>query len=64
MYTPQPGDVVVLPASGAFAPVGHVMIVESVNGNDMFVSQYNFYGTGQYSTMWVKNSGVVLMRWP
>lgn len=62
--SPQPGDVVVLPASGAFAPVGHVMIVESVSGNDMFVSQYNFYGTGQYSTMWVKNSGVVLMRWP
>lgn len=62
--SPQPGDVVVLPASGAFAPVGHVMIVESVSGNDMFVSQYNFYGTGQYSTMWVKNSGVILMRWP
>lgn len=62
--SPQPGDVVVLPASGGFAPVGHVMIVESVSGNDMFVSQYNFYGTGQYSTMWVKNSGVILMRWP
>ena len=62
--SPQPGDVVVLPASGSFAPVGHVMIVESVSGNDMFVSQYNFYGTGQYSTMWVKNSGVILMRWP
>lgn len=62
--SPQPGDVVVLPASGAFAPVGHVMIVESVSGNDMFVSQYNFYGTGQYSTMWVKNSGVILLRFP
>lgn len=62
--SPQPGDVVVLPASGSFAPIGHVMIVESVSGNDMFVSQYNFYGTGQYSTMWVKNSGVVLMRFP
>ena len=60
--SPQPGDVVVLPASGSFAPVGHVMIVESVSGSDMFVSQYNFYGTGQYSTMWVKNSGVILMR--
>lgn len=60
--SPQPGDVVVLPASGGFAPIGHVMIVESVSGNDMFVSQYNFYGTGQYSTMWVKNSGVILMR--
>lgn len=62
--SPQPGDVVVLPASGAFAPVGHVMIVESVSGSDMFVSQYNFYGTGQYSTMWVKNSGVILLRFP
>ncbi len=62
--SPQPGDVVVLPASGNFAPVGHVMIVESVSGNDMFVSQYNFYGTGQYSTMWVKNSGVILLRFP
>lgn len=62
--SPQPGDVVVLPRSGAFAPVGHVMIVESVSGSDMFVSQYNFYGTGQYSTMWVKNSGVILLRWP
>ncbi len=64
VYNPQPGDVVVLPQSGAFAPIGHVMIVESVSGNDMFVSQYNFYGTGQYSTMWVKNSGVVLLRFP
>jgi len=62
--SPQPGDVVVLPASGGFAPIGHVMIVESVSGSDMFVSQYNFYGTGQYSTMWVKNSGVILMRFP
>ena len=64
VYSPQPGDVVVLPASGSFAPIGHVMIVESVSGNDMFVSQYNFYGTGQYSTMWVKNSGVILLRFP
>lgn len=64
VYSPQPGDVVVLPRSGGFAPVGHVMIVESVSGDGMFVSQYNFYGTGQYSTMWVKNSGVVLLRFP
>lgn len=65
VYSPQPGDAVVLPASGSFAPVGHIMIVESVSGNgDMFVSQYNMYGTGQYSTMWVKNSGVILLRFP
>lgn len=62
--SPQPGDVVVLPASGNFAPIGHVMIVESVNGDWMHVSQYNFYGTGQYSTMDVKNSGVILLRFP
>lgn len=60
--SPQPGDVVVLPQSGGFAPIGHVMIVESVNGDWMHVSQYNFYGTGQYSEMDVKNSGVVLLR--
>lgn len=62
--SPQPGDVVVLPAMSGFAPIGHVMIVESVSGNDMFVSQYNFYGTGEYSTMMVKNSGVILLRFP
>lgn len=64
VYSPQPGDVVVLPQSGWFAPIGHVMIVESVTSDGMFVSQYNFYGTGQYSTMFVKNSGVVLLRFP
>lgn len=64
VYSPQPGDVVVLPSSGWFAPIGHVMIVESVNGDTMFVSQYNFYGTGEYSTMYVKNSGVILLRFP
>lgn len=62
VYSPQPGDAVILPASGSFAPVGHAMIVESVSGDTMRVSQYNFYGTGQYSTMNVKNSGVVLLR--
>lgn len=62
--SPEPGDVVVLPASGGFAPIGHVMIVESASGDSMRVSQYNFYGTGQYSTMTVKNSGVILLRFP
>ncbi len=64
VYDPQPGDAVILPASGNFAPIGHAMIVESVNGGDIFVSQYNFYGTGQYSTMWIKNSGVIFLRFP
>lgn len=62
VYSPQPGDAVILPASGNFAPIGHAMIVESVSGNTMHVSQYNFYGTGEYSTMDVENSGVVLLR--
>jgi hypothetical protein len=62
VYEPQPGDAVVLPASGNFAPVGHLMIVESVDGGWMHVSQYNFYGTGEYSEMDVLNSGIILMR--
>jgi surface antigen len=62
VYSPQPGDAVVLPAS-SFAPVGHLMIVESV-GDDgwVHISQYNMYGTGQYSTMDIKTSGVVFLR--
>jgi len=59
---PQPGDAVILPASASFAPVGHAMIVESVNGGNVFVSQFNFYGTGQYSTMNISTSGVVFLR--
>lgn len=62
--SPQPGDAVILPASGGFAPIGHAMIVESVGGDNVFVSQYNFYGTGQYSTMWIKTSGVIFLRFP
>jgi len=59
---PQPGDAVILPASASFAPVGHAMIVESVSGGSVFVSQFNFYGTGQYSTMNIGTSGVVFLR--
>jgi peptidoglycan hydrolase CwlO-like protein len=64
VYNPQPGDAVVLPASGNFAPVGHLMIVESVDGDWMHISQYNMYGTGQYSTMDIRNSGIILLRFP
>lgn len=62
VYDPQPGDAVVLPAS-SFAPVGHLMIVESA-GNDgwVHISQYNMYGTGEYSTMDIRTSGVVFLR--
>jgi peptidoglycan hydrolase CwlO-like protein len=62
--SPQPGDAVILPADGYFAPVGHAMIVESVSGDSVFVSQYNMYGTGEYSTMWIKTSGVIFLRFP
>lgn len=62
--SPQPGDAVILPASGGFAPIGHAMIVESVSGDNVLVSQYNMYGTGQYSTMYIKTSGVVFLRFP
>jgi len=61
---PQPGDAVVLPATYGFAPVGHVMIVEYTSGDWVHVSQYNFYGTGEYSTMDIKKSGVVFLRFP
>lgn len=65
VYDPQPGDAVILPAtSDGFAPLGHAMIVESVGGEWIHVSQYNFYGTGEYSTMDIKNSGVVFLRFP
>lgn len=61
VYNPQPGDAVILPASG-FAPLGHAMIVESVDGEWIHISQFNMYGTGQYSTMDIKNSGIILLR--
>lgn len=61
---PQPGDAVVLPIIYGFAPYGHLMVVESVSGEWMHVSQYNFYGTGEYSTMDVKTSGVAILRFP
>lgn len=63
-YDPQPGDAVVLMPIAGFAPVGHLMVVESVNGSWVHVSQYNFLGTGEYSTMDIKTSGVTFLRFP
>lgn len=62
---PQPGDAVVVPR-GPATPVGHLMVVESVSGDNVFVSQYNFESTGQYSTMTISKSAsnVVYMRFP
>jgi len=45
---PQAGDVAITTA-GAW---GHAMYVEKVNGNQIFVSQYNQQLTGQFSTQW------------
>jgi len=62
--SPQPGDAVILPATAGFAPIGHAMLVESVNGDDILISQYNMYGTGQYSTMHIRPTGVIFLRFP
>lgn len=62
VFDPQPGDAVVLPIMSGFSPLGHLMVVESVSDDWIHVSQYNFYGTGEYSTMDIKNSGIILLR--
>lgn len=53
---PAPGDAVVLPITPGLAPVGHLMVVEGVSGDNVYVSQYNFGGTGEYSTMTISKS--------
>lgn len=50
--TPKVGSVAIS-MGGAY---GHAMWVESVNGNMIYVSQYNFYLDGHYSEMWVNGS--------
>jgi peptidoglycan hydrolase CwlO-like protein len=63
VYDPQPGDAVILPGGTSRAPIGHAMVVESVSSDGwIHVSQFNFYGTYQYSTMDIRNSGIVLLR--
>ncbi|HEU0266063.1 MAG TPA: CHAP domain-containing protein, partial [Candidatus Saccharimonadaceae bacterium] len=65
VQNPQPGDAVILPAtSNNFAPIGHAMVVEAVNGDSVNVSQYNFGGTGEYSTMTIGTGGVIFLRFP
>ena len=63
VYDPQPGDAIVIPQS-AFAPLGHLMVVESYSDGWIHLSQYNMFGTGQYSTMDIRNSGIILLRFP
>ena len=60
---PQVGDVAIMPATPGLAPIGHSMNVEKiVDDTTVVISQYNFYGTGEYSTMKLKTSGIVFLR--
>jgi peptidoglycan DL-endopeptidase CwlO len=61
--TPEVGAVAILPATSGFAPIGHAMMVESIQGGGwVHVSQYNFGGTGMYSTMDIAASGVIFVH--
>lgn len=52
--TPAVGSVAITPRSN-FTPLGHAMVVEHVYGDGWIrISQYNFAGTGEYSTMDLK----------
>lgn len=62
-HTPEVGAVAILPSTPGFAPIGHSMMVEGVLGGGwVSVSQYNFGGTGEYSTMEIAASGVVFVH--
>lgn len=62
-HTPEVGAVAILPPTPGFSPIGHAMLVESdLGGGWVHVSQYNFGGTGEYSTMDIANSGVVFIH--
>lgn len=61
--TPKVGDVAIMPAIPGLAPIGHSMNVEKIiDKNTVFISQYNFYGTGEFSTMELKTSGIIFIR--
>jgi surface antigen len=55
---PREGDV----AISMSGPYGHAMYVEGVSGGTILVSQYNFYGNGQYSTMSISASGLYFIH--
>lgn len=62
-HTPSVGSVAILPPTPGFSPIGHAMLVESIQGGGwVHVSQYNFGGTGEYSTMDIASSGVVFVH--
>lgn len=54
--TPKPGSVAVGTDPSWFGPVGHVMWVERVSGNQVLVSQMNFSGPGTFSEMWISSN--------
>ena len=58
-YTPRAGSIGVMSGASAGNAEGHVAWVESVNGGQVLVSQYNYnYGAGygMYSKMWLSAS--------
>ncbi len=59
---PEVGSVAIAPRSG-YTPLGHSMMVEEVYGDGWVrVSQYNFAGTGEYSTMDLRVSSAVYVH--
>lgn len=60
--TPEVGSVAITPQQ-AYTPLGHAMVVEEIlDGGWVHVSQYNFAGTGEYSTMDLKVSSAVYVH--
>ncbi|HVW23643.1 MAG TPA: CHAP domain-containing protein [Candidatus Saccharimonadales bacterium] len=55
---PTPGSIAISNA-GAF---GHAMYVEAVNGNEIYVQQYNQQLNGQYSEGWRYTTGLVFIH--
>ncbi len=52
---PRVGAVAVAPNLG---PYGHVMWVEAIEGDRIYVSQFNYGVDGRYSEMWVQSAGL------
>lgn len=55
------GAMLAVEGAGPYGPgtYGHIMYVESSTGSSAYVSQYNYEGTGRYSTMTISsNSGL------
>jgi surface antigen len=55
---PTPGSIAV--SNAGF--YGHVMYVEAVNGNQIYIQQYNAQLTGQYSEGWRYSTGLVFIH--